>query len=366
MIFSKIDLGAGRWLTLRPERPADEPMLLELFAGARHEELALTGWDEATRAWFIQSQFQAQRSAYRTMFPGGDFAILELESAPAGRVVVNQTPQEIRLVDIVIAPGLRNRGFGSAVLCELMAEGARQKKPVRLHVLQNNRAATLYRRLGFRPIGAEGVYEEMEWPAVKEPMPASLKLPLAFDAVGLQTDLRGILAGEFIPHFNKGCYEGDWSVAPLRSVGGRADHIYPDPMQTRNFADTPLLARCPSVRLVLAAFRCELQAVRFLRLKAGSVIKEHRDFQLGYEDGEARLHIPVLTNPSVEFILDGQRIVMNPGELWYCNFNLPHRVANKGQTDRVHLVLDCFLNGWLRGLFHSAQAGLSGAQLFEP
>jgi len=185
---------------------------------------------------------------------------------------------------------------------------------------------------------------------------SSLKLDLKFDAAGLQSDLRGMLAGEFIPHFNTAYYEGDWSVLPLRSIGGRADHIYPDPTATHEFADTPLLDRCPQVRAALTAFDCELQAVRFLRLKAGSIIKEHTDYNLGFEDGEVRLHIPVVTNPAVEFVLGGKRIVMKPGEVWYHDFNLPHRVANQGDTDRIHLVLDCFLNDWLRGLILAAEA----------
>jgi hypothetical protein len=185
--------------------------------------------------------------------------------------------------------------------------------------------------------------------------PSSLKLALSFDGEKLARDLEGILSTEFIPHFNTRYYEGDWSVVPLRSIGGRPDHIYPDPTQTQKFADTPLLDRCPYVREVLASFQCQLQAVRFLRLKAGSAIKEHSDYNLSLEDGELRLHIPVTTNPDVEFVLDGKRVVMNPGEVWYHNFNLPHRVANRGPTDRIHLVIDCFVNDWMRDLILQAQ-----------
>ena len=187
--------------------------------------------------------------------------------------------------------------------------------------------------------------------------PATLKLAPHFDAANLQRDLNQILSNEFIPHFNKRYYEGDWSVVPLRSVGGRADHIYPDPTATQKFADTPLLARCPYVREVLASLECPLQAVRFLRLQAGSVIKEHKDYNLSLEDGELRLHIPVTTNPDVEFVLNGKRVVMNPGELWYCNFNLPHSVANRGATDRIHLVIDCFVNDWVRQVLNCAMKG---------
>jgi quercetin dioxygenase-like cupin family protein len=43
--------------------------------------------------------------------------------------------------------------------------------------------------------------------------------------------------------------------------------------------------------------------------------------------------------------------LMREGESWYVNFNLPHRVLNLGETARVHLVLDCVLNDWLRSQF---------------
>jgi hypothetical protein len=32
----------------------------------------------------------------------------------------------------------------------------------------------------------------------------------------------------------------------------------------------------------------------------------------------------------------------------YLNVNLPHRVAHRGAADRIHLVIDCVVNDWLR------------------
>ncbi len=187
-------------------------------------------------------------------------------------------------------------------------------------------------------------------------MHTSLRLPFQFEPERLQADLRQVLAEEFVPHFNTAYYQGDWSVVPFRSVGGRANHIYPDPTTKTAYADTPLLARCSHIRQVLACFPCPQQAVRFLRLKAGSIIKEHTDYNLGYEDGEVRLHIPVMTNPDVEFVLDGVRVEMKEGECWYHDFNQRHRVANRGATDRVHLVIDCVVNDWLREVLLTANA----------
>jgi hypothetical protein len=181
-------------------------------------------------------------------------------------------------------------------------------------------------------------------------MLSAIKLPLHIDPPRLQADLAQISPDEFVPHFNTSYYEGDWSAVALRSTSGGASQIYPDPTKVE-FLDTPVLDRCPYFRDVLGTFACTLLSARLLRLRAGSKIREHRDLNLGYEDGEVRVHIPILTNPDVDFIVDGQRLDLQPGECWYINFNLPHSVDNRGSTDRIHLVIDCVLNDWLRGLF---------------
>jgi hypothetical protein len=179
----------------------------------------------------------------------------------------------------------------------------------------------------------------------------SYKLPMSFDPDRLKADLGRFEPAEWIPHFNTRYYEGDWSGIALRAVGGRAGQLYPDPTATDDFADTPLLERCPYLQEVLAAFRCPLTSVRLLRLSAGSSIREHRDYKLGFEDGEMRIHVPVETNLNVSFFLAGERVAMEEGEAWYLDLNLPHRVENHSETDRIHLVIDCVVNDWVRELF---------------
>jgi hypothetical protein len=184
-------------------------------------------------------------------------------------------------------------------------------------------------------------------------MISNCKLPFAFDPTLLKADLQQIMPDEWVGHFNTGYYEGQWTGVALRSVGGVSTKLYPDPTATGPFADTAILDRCPTLRDVLTTFKCPLLTVRLLKLAAGSIIREHRDYNLGYEDGEIRLHIPVTTNADVEFFLDGHRIEMHEGECWYLNFNLPHRVRNRGATDRIHLVIDCLVDDWLRQLLRS-------------
>ncbi len=178
-----------------------------------------------------------------------------------------------------------------------------------------------------------------------------LRLPFQFDPTRLRADLARIAPGEWIPHMQRRHYDGEWSGAPLRSPGGAAGNLVPDARDGTEFRDTALLARCPYFRAVLANFPCPLQAVRLLRLHAGSSIAEHIDHALDFDEGEVRLHIPIVTSDAVRFYLDGARLVMAPGECWHTNVNLPHSVDNHGTTDRVHLVIDCRVDAWLRGVF---------------
>jgi hypothetical protein len=182
-------------------------------------------------------------------------------------------------------------------------------------------------------------------------MLASLKFPFEFDVARLQADLALIQPGEWQRHFNTSIYEGDWSGVALRAVPASGVSIYPDPTATDRFTDTAILARCAYFQEVLTAFHCLLTSARLLRLQARSNILEHRDYRLGFEDGEIRVHVPIVTEAAVAFYLAGQRVPMLPGECWYVNVNLPHRVDNQSDLDRVHLVIDCVVNDWLAGFF---------------
>lgn len=188
-------------------------------------------------------------------------------------------------------------------------------------------------------------------------MRSCVRLPLRFDADALADEVARLRPEDWVAHFNTGIYEGDWSGVALRSVGGAPLQLYPDPTARGAFAATEILARCPLLADVLDCFACELQAVRLLRLGPGARIREHRDYKLGYEDGEVRVHVPLTTNPGVEFLLDGRRVEMAPGEAWYLDFNRPHSVVNGGDGERVHLVVDCELDGWLDAMLRAGAGG---------
>jgi hypothetical protein len=179
--------------------------------------------------------------------------------------------------------------------------------------------------------------------------PDRIRLPFAFDPDGLAADLALLGDTQWIKHFVRQNYEGDWSVLPLRAKAG-ATHpammIYSDPLATE-FVDTSLLAKLPHIAAAVAAFDCPLRTVRLMRLTPGSVILEHNDLDLDAEMGMARIHVPVTSNPDVEFLLNRIPVPMAPGEAWYLRLSDDHSVANRGATDRVHLVIDALVDDWL-------------------
>ena len=186
--------------------------------------------------------------------------------------------------------------------------------------------------------------------------PDRLRLPLTFDPGLLARDLARASAAKWTSHYVKQNYEGDWSVIPLRGPAGETHPlrmIYADPT-ARAFADTPFLDGCGYFRQVLDAFECPLRTVRLMRLAAGSLIKEHTDLDLSFEDGMVRMHIPITTSEDVAFYLNKTRVVLDAGSAWYLRLSDPHSVVNRGSADRVHLVVDANVNGWVEALFESA------------
>ena len=181
-----------------------------------------------------------------------------------------------------------------------------------------------------------------------------LQLSQCFDAGKMQQEIDALHTQYWKQHYNTNNFQGQWTVLPLRSVGGTIENIvsvHASATKQTVYKDTALLQGCTYLQTVINYFECEKTAVRLMKLHAGAIIKEHTDHDMNFEEGEARFHIPVITNPQVNFILDDERVPMLEGECWYLNLSLKHSVTNRGNADRIHLVIDCIVNDWVRDLF---------------
>jgi ribosomal protein S18 acetylase RimI-like enzyme len=137
--------------------------LARLYATTRSEEMKLVPWDEAQKAAFLRMQFDLQSRHYQEHYSDSAFLIIELDGTPIGRMYVRRSAEEIQLIDIALLPEHRGAGIGGDILKDLLAEGAKSGKPVRIHVAHQNPALRLYQRLGFRICEDKGLHYLMEW-----------------------------------------------------------------------------------------------------------------------------------------------------------------------------------------------------------
>lgn len=155
-------MAAGK-IHLRSADHGDLAFLQRVYASTRQDELALTGWSPEQKEAFLAAQFQAQHAHYHRHYPHGRFDVIEVDGEPAGRLYVDRTQREIRIIDIALLPAWRAHGLGSRLLREILEEAGAVAVPVTIHVEQMNPALRLYLRLGFEPVADKGVHWLMRW-----------------------------------------------------------------------------------------------------------------------------------------------------------------------------------------------------------
>ena len=152
-------------VTFRAAEPGDSEFLLRLYASTRAEELAVTGWSDEQKSFFVNQQFTAQTQHYALHYSAADCRIILVDGQPAGRLIILRTEKELRLVDIALLPPYRGKGIGSALVQDVMRDAAAEGRSVTIHVEKFNPALRLYHRLGFKPVEDKGVHWLMEWKA---------------------------------------------------------------------------------------------------------------------------------------------------------------------------------------------------------
>lgn len=180
-----------------------------------------------------------------------------------------------------------------------------------------------------------------------------LQLPFLFDEQKLKNDLEIIFNGKWSPMLYKHNYEGGWKSVALYAPDGNSENIFAHNDSRNELKPTQTLKDCHYLQEVIGLFKAPVLSARLLRLSVGSIIKPHKDYKMGYEDNNFRIHIPITTNDQVAFILDDEKLTLSEGECWYINANYTHSVSNFGNEDRVHLVIDLERNAWSDELFFS-------------
>ena len=150
-------------VALRPATPVDHDFLLVVYASTRAEELAQIDWSDEQKAAFVHMQFEAQAAHYDAHYPRQERFVIEVAGERAGRLYLDSGgKEELRIMDITLLPAFRGRGAGGFLLRQLITEARGTSRPLRIHVEKNNRALSLYERLGFRAIADREAYWFLE------------------------------------------------------------------------------------------------------------------------------------------------------------------------------------------------------------
>lgn len=160
-----ISLEGGTTISFRPIQPADEPLLYQIYASTRADEMALVShWNAEQKDTFVRQQFHAQHQYYQMQFADAQYLIVWVDGTPAGRLYLHQRHDEYRIIDITLLPTVRAKGIGTAILRQVLQTAANQQLPVRIHVERYNPALQLYKRLGFTISSEENpIYYLMTW-----------------------------------------------------------------------------------------------------------------------------------------------------------------------------------------------------------
>jgi len=171
-------------ISLHPITDADMPFLFEVYASTR-SDIAMLDWPDEQKTQFLRFQFDAQHSSYTNQFKATaefkqvSFDLIRKNGLAIGRLYVQRSVQEIRVIDIALLPQFQGRGIGGALLQALIDEAGERDVPVSIHVQPNNPALHLYRRLGFEYIQSDGMHELMHCQptARKTPPPIEIDHP---------------------------------------------------------------------------------------------------------------------------------------------------------------------------------------------
>jgi hypothetical protein len=159
-----------------------------------------------------------------------------------------------------------------------------------------------------------------------------LQLPLQFDAQALAAEVQAIDESAWRPH--PAGYEGNDALLLITQAGNPDSDATSGPMQP-----TPHLLRCPYLMQVLESIGATWGRSRLMRLSGRAEVTPHVDINYYWRE-RARVHVPIVTQPTVRFICGAAEINMRAGECWIFDTWAEHNVVNDHYLSRIHLVAD--------------------------
>ncbi len=159
-----------------------------------------------------------------------------------------------------------------------------------------------------------------------------LQLPILFDAARLAEEITAIPESAWRPHPK--AFPGNHALPLITTDGDPSSDARAGAM-----APTPHLLACPYLMQVLGDLGATWGRSRLMRLSGDAEVTAHVDTDYYWRD-HMRVHVPIVTQPTVRFLCGGEQVNMAAGEGWIFDTWSLHSVHNDATRARIHLVAD--------------------------
>jgi ribosomal protein S18 acetylase RimI-like enzyme len=150
-------------ISLRRVSVQDDPFLWALFCAVR-ADLALLPLPAEQVELLMRQQYRFQQQGYANQFPLAESWVIEYQSIPAGKIMLDCSANAVHVIDIAVVPEYRSRGIGSGVLVAISGYVNKCAGVLSLSVDRQNIAARrLYDRLGFVICQQTATHDGMQW-----------------------------------------------------------------------------------------------------------------------------------------------------------------------------------------------------------
>jgi hypothetical protein len=166
---------------------------------------------------------------------------------------------------------------------------------------------------------------------MKLPFPF-MQLPLLFDASALQAEIAAVAESAWRPHPQG--YPGNDALTLITAGGDPNSDAASGPMRP-----TIHLERSPYLQQVLHSIGATWGRTRLMRLSGQAKVLPHVDVNYYWRE-RARVHVPIVTQPTVRFSCGDAQVNMRAGECWIFDTWRTHNVSNDHAAARIHLVAD--------------------------
>jgi aspartyl/asparaginyl beta-hydroxylase len=151
---------------------------------------------------------------------------------------------------------------------------------------------------------------------------------------------------------------GGWWTTSLMNESGDPDDVL---IRDCEPVATTLLQRMRHTHRFLEGLGLRCMWARLARLNANAFLWEHIDYGELRPAERCRLHVPLSTNASAYMTVGSYRIHLRPGWIWRLEPTYRHGACNLYGPDRIHLIIDCYMDEELHG--RAADAVLEGEDI---